>query len=134
MKITELLQEYDITSYRKGDERDPRSPHYVEPPDGEQSTEQVTFPWDVYDAAGQEVIATGTVTADVTGGPDEKGRMQVSDISMLSFMADSGRTYDYHNALATFGRQAFDTRDMVDSALEAVTNLSPRYKLTAFLI
>ena len=126
MKITDLLREYDITSYRRGDERDPRSPHYVEPPDDEQSTEQVTFPWDVYDAEGQEVVATGTITADVTGGPDRKGRMQVSDITMLSFTSDAGRTYDYHNAHATFGRKSFDPRDMVDDALDALTKQEPR--------
>jgi hypothetical protein len=122
MKITEILREYDITSYRKGDELDPRSPHYEEPPEDEQSTEVVSFPWDAYDAEGQEVVASGTVTAEVEGTTDYKGNYKLTDVTMLSFVTN-GRTYDRHNALATFGRQAFDTRDMVDDAEAALKNL-----------
>lgn len=125
MKINELLREYDITSYRSGDELDPRSPYYEEPPEDEQSTEVVSFPWDAYDAEGYEVVASGTVTAEVTGTTDYTGKYKLDDVTMISFTTN-GRTYDRHNALATFGRQTFDPQDMVDDAMEALKNRPPR--------
>lgn len=122
MKLQDLF-EYDITAHQKGDEYDPRSPSFEDPLDGETSTEIVTFPWEVLDQSGNNVIASGTVTAEVTGGVDEKGQIQLDDINMHSFEVD-GEEYSYQEAIVKFGKAAFRSQWMMDAALDALEQRS----------
>jgi hypothetical protein len=128
MKLSEI--NWDPSMYRKGDEYDPRSPYYEEPPEPEDTDDRFVLDWEVYDKEGHDHVGDGKLTVDVKGKlewtvfhrgrrhpDDDEGEQEysITDVDVIKLELN-GKTYTKDQAFAEFGKDNFD-EDLIKEAV-----------------
>lgn len=119
MKLSEL--NWDPSMYKSGDEDDPRSPYYEEPPEDEEVEDMLVLKdWDVYND-NNELVGAGTLHLKALGtlswvgskrNAEQVYHYDTAEIVKLDF---EGHSYSYAELKAKFGEEVFD-QDIIDDA------------------
>ena len=132
MKLSEI--NWDPSMYRSGDENDPRSPYYDEPPEPESVSDDITIEWEVYDNEGVEHLGDGKLTVDVDGElewtsftrgrrhpDDDDGEQEysITDVTIKKLELN-GKTYTKDQAYAEFGKDNFDEEMIKEVVLDEI--------------
>lgn len=118
MKLSEIS---DPSKYRRGDEFNPRSPDYEEPPEPEDQNDTFTFSWEVLDK-NDDPIGEGDLTIDVRGELDyESPRSSAQVYSVISMEVKSfkidGKTFkSLKEVEAEYGKGAIDP-DLIEETI-----------------